>query len=397
MNEARPIPATWSTRWRQLRTRVLPASGLVVCVAIVCYLWNQHGQLPNAVGQVEAVRLDIVAVNDGLLLPLESAPQGTWRLLDPVRKGQIVARLDDRAALAAVESLRSQVASLRKELKSTQEEIRLDHFDRRHEYLREASSLACQVEKYRLDILDRKVEIEADEVAMQRFQARLDLLAAAKVKGAVPEIQILEVRTESDAIARRIERNKVVLAELEKAAAAATARQTSFPDLEQPDMASLLAPLQASIAAQEALVRELEAGIDSLEIRAPVSGTICAIYYQPGQHVRAGEPILAVMGEDPRYIISYLRQEQRSLAQPGAAVEVRVRSVGSRPVATTVEEIGEHFEILPVHLLRDPKVLELGLPVRLTYPSGLGARPGEVVDISFRPRQREDRLADAEL
>jgi hypothetical protein len=47
-------------------------------------------------------------------------------------------------------------------------------------------------------------------------------------------------------------------------------------------------------------------------------------------------------------------------------------------------------EPVPAHQLRDPKVLEWGVPVRITVPAGLTLKPGELLDVAFSPVAEKD-------
>jgi hypothetical protein len=70
---------------------------------------------------------------------------------------------------------------------------------------------------------------------------------------------------------------------------------------------------------------------------------------------------------------------------PGMNAEIRLRLPASRAVATCVERVGPQFEPIPPHLCRDPKTPEWGLPIFISLPEGLPARPGELLDVSLLP------------
>ena len=84
-------------------------------------------------------------------------------------------------------------------------------------------------------------------------------------------------------------------------------------------------------------------------------------------------------------IVSYLRQDHRLRPLPGMTAEVRPRLPAGRAVATRVERVGPQFEPIPLHLCRDPKTPEWGLPVFITIPDGLPVRPGELLDVRLQP------------
>ncbi len=73
----------------------LPVVSFSACLLLTLWLWQQQGELPNAVGEVEAVRIDVAVGSDGVLVPL---PRGQWTLFDQVEANAVIARLDPARA-----------------------------------------------------------------------------------------------------------------------------------------------------------------------------------------------------------------------------------------------------------------------------------------------------------
>ena len=65
-------------------------------------------------------------------------------------------------------------------------------------------------------------------------------------------------------------------------------------------------------------------------------------------------------------------------------VAVRNRSLPQRMVRTRIDRVGDQIEPVPLHHLRDPNLMEWGLPVRIAVPVEFALRPGELVDLTFR-------------
>ena len=381
------IRTPWSHRWRRFRYSVLPLVSFAGCVVLVAWMWHCRGHQPNAIGEVEAVRVDVPVGVDGLLMSL---PDGQWTLFDSVQSDQLLARLDDRPVRARVETSRSELARLRKEVDAAQVRLAVEQADRRRDHQQEATRLAWQAERYRLEMLDRKVLIEAERIDLKRREMELEFLVPMEARANLSEVEIADRKLRRDEAAKRIEEQEAALAEVEGQWEAAKEAAGRYRPLESAEVRSLLAPLEAATAAQESLIRELELEIDSLEVRAPISGTVCAIHSWPGQRVRAGDPIVTLAAEHGRYIISYVRQEQGFRPRRGMAVAVRLRLPGARPVDTVVERVGAQVELIPPRHCRDPAVPEWGQPVRIVSPRDLPLRPGESVDVTFQTWLMED-------
>ena len=99
---------------------------------------------------------------------------------------------------------------------------------------------------------------------------------------------------------------------------------------------------------------------------------------------KGGQGIAELSDRQIEDIVAYLRQHRRLEPTVGMAVDVAVRSTDRKMVRTWVNHVGAQIEPVPLHQLRNPNVLEWGLPVRIAMPTGLTLRPGELVDLTFR-------------
>ena len=51
-------------------------------------LWTRQGEMPHAIGEIEAIRVDVASPLDGILMPLPKLPEGRWALYDTVEANQ---------------------------------------------------------------------------------------------------------------------------------------------------------------------------------------------------------------------------------------------------------------------------------------------------------------------
>jgi multidrug resistance efflux pump len=144
--------------------------------------------------------------------------------------------------------------------------------------------------------------------------------------------------------------------------------------------------IQAIISSKEQDLAELDTRLDGLQLRAPISGTVTQVHLRPGQAVQPGATIMEISSDTGAAVVAYLRAEQQQI-QPVKGMPVDVR-LHRRPVQTfrgQVEVVGGQVESVPNRQLRDPRVPEWGLPVRVAIPPGVDLKPGEVVTLDFRP------------
>jgi len=146
-----------------------------------------------------------------------------------------------------------------------------------------------------------------------------------------------------------------------------------------------LKSLRTALAAREDEITQLDQTLAGLEMTAPVSGTVFKVYFRPGQAVRAGDVIMEISADASNYVVAYLREEQQYIKpRKDMVVDVRPRNDPRRLVQGVVDTVGATVEPVPSRQLRDQRVPEWGLPVRLAIPADAQLRPGEMVNLGFK-------------
>ena len=383
------ISTPWRLRWRRFRYTTLPLLGLVTFTTLSLLLWTRQGEMPHAIGEVEAIRVDVASPLGGILMPL---PRGPWALYETVAANQVLAQLDDRPLQAQMATLVQELARLRKELDAVAAKLAVSEADRGLTYMDDAVRLQVELQQRSLIVLERQAEVAVDRLEAQRKSVYFDCLKPLFDKKIVSELELNNARMLRDEAAARLAETAKVLGEAETQKKGAAARLDQLPKFLPADVARELAPIAAAVQVQQAKIRELEVEISRLTIRAPIRGMIVAIHHWPQSAVRADEPIVTLASEQSRYLVSFIRQEQHVDPQVGMDVDLRKRAAISPTVRTVVERVGPQVEQIPVHLCRDPKMPEWGLPVRITLPKNFAGRPGELFEVTFKTRSKDNGL-----
>ncbi|MBN2477637.1 MAG: HlyD family efflux transporter periplasmic adaptor subunit [Pirellulales bacterium] len=391
------IPIPLKHKWRRFRYNAMPILCFIACVLLMLGLWRHQGQMSNGLAEVERKCVPVAAGADGKLVAVSTIAGGLarsndhnyWALFDRVHEGQVIARLDDSLVRAAVVTLQEDVERLKVELPAAKEKIRVDALGREDNAARHRLNLTVQAEEAEIDVLDRKAQIEADEILLKRLIARLQYnepLVRNKVIAAA-EYQVIEL--ERDEVQKRIDGNREALKEAEKIRDGAQRRLASYSDLaDPPEVETLIGPIRAEIRTQMLRIDELNLQIRTLDIVAPFEGEICEIHCWPEQYVRRGDPIVTIAatgvpGEEPRYAIAYVPETQRIRPEIGMVVGLQSRYPGNPRVQARIAQVGPQIQEIPPHLCRDPARPEWGLPVRIPLPDDLRARPGELLDVRY--------------
>ena len=382
-----PIRTPWIQHWRRIRYQLMPVLIFAGSVVLTAWLWGRHITLPNAVGEVSAVRVNAVSPIDGMLVERSEKPV---ELFDAVQAGEVLIRMDDRPAMASLATLQGDLARLGKDVEATGASLAEQRSIRVRDDMAEARRLTLDIERLRLDVLDRKALIETDQIELSRLNEKYQAIKALFDRGVESRLILVDVELQRDVVRQRIEGNQKCLEEAVAQKQACAERLAKYTGTELADLQTLLSPLRAAIATQEARIRELRLQVQLLEIRSPISGTVAAIYCYPGQSVRIGTPVMLIAATQGQYILSYIRQDQRIRPAVGMSVDVRARILPRSTVRARIERVGPQIEPVPQHQLRDPKIPEWGQPVQIAMPKGLDLRPGELVDLAFTPPPPEE-------
>lgn len=239
----------------------------------------QIDQLVRARGQViAAARTQMVEAADNGVLTEIYVREG-----DVVKKGQLLARLDQNRAMAAYEDGRNKVAALKATLARLRAEVygvplvfppelnewpafrenQSQLFQRRRQALREG-----------IGALEINRNLAAEELAISE-----PLLAAGDV-GRAEVIRLKRARAELD--------GQIV-----------TLRNRFFQDAQ-----AEMVKAEEDLAAQEEMLRERTAILGMTELRAPLDGKVKKIdVTTPGAAVRQGEPILELLPTSSELIV----------------------------------------------------------------------------------------------
>jgi multidrug resistance efflux pump len=234
----------------------------------------------------------------------------------------------------------------------------------------------------RLDSSHIEAQIQRETDRLNEVRRQLELLNKVKPKGpttAPAAAHPAAADTTATAVPLKgSARAAIVRAEVAEADA--------DPDIVNSPLLQNKFSLEMMANSYQAKIQELEQKILAQDIKAPISGTIISIHRFPGQAVTAGQAIMTIASEKGDFIVTYVRQSQYIQPTAGMTVNVHLRSA-PRTLRSHITSVGPQVEKVPPEHLRDPRMLEWGLPVHIAIPPDTKLRPGELVDLFFRPNE----------
>ena len=275
-----------------------------------------------------------------------------------VGAGELLARIDDRDFIVAVDAAKAQVAGA------------------------QATILGL---KARLTLQDTAVR--QAQAAVAADEASLKLAASNLVRyrnlakdgsGSVQALQQAEAQSSIQIAAR--DKNRAGLQ--------AARQQVSV--------------LQADLAKATAALSQVRAGLAAAQLKlsyasivAPVGGTIGQKSVRVGAFVQAGRPLLAIVPLDALYITANYRETQLARVRPGNPVDIEVDALPRETLRGTVESLGpasgvSYSDVAPHNATGNFTKIVQRLPVRIRIDPGQPAAAMLRVGMSVTPRIHVD-------
>ena len=174
--------------------------------------------------------------------------------------------------------------------------------------------------------------------------------------------------------------------ELQSAGAEVDAAEAELDELRAGPTAEAIAVAQARVHQAQAGVRVLEARIDQLTLRAPMSGTVSKRTAHVGETATAGAPLLTITSLDEVTLVIYIPENRLGLVTIGQTVEVMVDSFPGRIFRGHVASIAGEAEFTPRNVQTEEERVNLVFAVDVSIPNPDHAlKAGMPADATIRP------------
>lgn len=315
------------------------ALALVVTAALFLILRRKPG-VPTleASGTVEATQSDLGFQSPGRIVAV------TVREGDPVRQGELLARLDTAELVARKAAAESQLASASAVLSELEAGSRPEEIAQS----RAAESAAAQ---------------KLDEA--QRDLARAQKLYAG---GAVSREALDQATTTERVASATLDQAREQLRQL----IAGPRRQR-------------IEAQQASVKTAKAQVEQVEALLQNAIVRAPYNGTVTIRHREDGEIVQAGMPVLTIMNPSDRWVRIYIPENRIGEVSIGQPARITSDSFKNREFAGRVIFISEEAEFTPRNVQTKEERVKLvyRVRVRIVDDPELLLKPGVPADVAL--------------
>ena len=275
----------------------------------------------------------------------------------PVKAGQLLAKIDDQDFLTALDQARANVQAAQADVKN----------------------LNAGIAQQQAVISQARATVVVDTASLTFMQQDNDRYATLADKGAG------SVQMAQQALSKR----DVARATLQRDTAAIEAAERQSDVLK-----AQLAKAGAVLAQDRALQRQAELNLDYTNITAPIDGTVGNRSLRVGQLVQAGTQLMALVPLNNVYVVANFKETQLTDVRPGQPVSIEVDTFPGVAVRGRVDSMapasGQQFALLPPDNATGnfTKIVQR-IPVKITLDDGTLAgqlRPGMSVVPSIDTR-----------
>jgi len=351
-----PVPAAKAAKKGGLRRLLMAGAALAVLAGASWYAYDYW-----TVGRFEVSTDDAYVKADNTTI----APKVSGYLHEvlvgdnePVKAGQVLARIDDRDYAVALEQSRADVAAAEAAVSSKQAQL-------------DVQQSVIEAAKATLD-----VDTASATFTRQENKRYTDL--AATGYGSVQNAQAAQSR-DAGALAA-IERDKANIA--------SAINQVELLKAE-------LSQAVAAVARAKAVLRQAELNLSYTTIVAPIDGVVGNRTLRAGQYVQAGTQLMSLVPASGAYVIANYKETQLTDVKAGQAVDIEVDMFPGQVVHGHVDSLapasGQEFALLPPDNATGnfTKVVQR-IPVKIALDSaGVELRPGMSVIPTIQTQKQE--------
>lgn len=217
-----------------------------------------------------------------------------------VRKGQLLARLDDREYVAAVASAEANVSMAR---------AAIDH-------------VSASIAQQQTMIDQARAALDASHATYTFARADFDRYTDLSRQGAGSAQNAQQARSRIDAAQAEVSRSEAGLK--------AAGQQVDVLQAERQRA-------EATLQHDRALLDSARLSLSWTRIEAPIDGVVGQRSVRVGAYVTPGTPLLAVVPLQQAYVIANFQETQLTDVRPGQAADIRVDTWPGRVLHATVE------------------------------------------------------------
>ncbi len=335
------------------KTTIITLFVIIVGTAAFVGWWFYGREMPlpdgliQANGRIEGDHYIVAGKASGRIMKL-GAREG-----DSVKKGQVMAQLDDDQVSAGVAQAKAGLEAFRRRFSTAQT---------------------------KLEILKKDVPLKIDTAKADVSHARAQLVAAkadarqagrdaGRMKTLLKEGAVEKQRSEKADLAWTIKRSALITAREVLKQAQKRLAETELGWVQIKAMEDEVKGYKARVAQAEAALTEARSLLDDLTIHAPATGVITTRIVNSGEVVAAGSPMFDIVDLDRLYLKVYIPEKVIGKVRLGLSARIYTDAFPDKPFPAKIRYIASQAEFTPKEVQTPDERVKLVYAVRLYLDS----------------------------
>lgn len=371
-------------------------------------IWNSRVNTKEplrASGRIEGYETDI-GVKVGGRIQSVAVREG-----DPIRKGQVLVKLDDAEIQAQLlgagarvnvsqqqeQQARLQINLIESQIEETQLSLQQALGNAKGKIFEFRSSLAstqAQLNQAMAQLDQAKSELKLAQLNRDRFTSLV-------AEGAVTKQQFDQAQTRWETARSTVISQQAAVDSFRKLVNSAQGQLTQAqttelnPSIRNKQLAQLrtqlaqarlkLAAAQADVVNAKAAQKEIKAKITDLNVISPIDGVTISRTVEPGTVVAPGKTLLTVINPNTTYLRAFIPQGEIGKITVGQEAQVFLDSAPKQPLNAKITAVDTQASFTPenVYFQEDRVKQVFGVKISIDNPAGL-AKPGMPADAEIK-------------
>jgi len=331
------------------------------------------------------------------------------RLVDEgeeVRKGQLIARLDDTDQELAVARAKANLAQARAALAELETGSRKEEILRAEARVAQARALLLELERgsRSQEISNAEAEVERARAVLQGAQARLELARSddkrfgkLRREGVISEREYDIIRKKYESALSAYEEARARLAsarerlslrregareeKISHAKATLREAEAAYALVKEGPRKETIDQARARVRLAEVALQQARQQLEYTRLRAPFSGVVLSKAAEPGEYLQVGSPVVTIGILDRVWLRAYVNERDLGHIKLGQPVEVRTDTIPKKTFRGHVSFISSEAEFTPKSVETHDERIKLVYRVKIDLPNPEGElKPGMPAD-----------------
>lgn len=361
----------------RLKRHAIPVIVWVIAVGVIAYMLSNRNERFMVRGIARGEICQVTSTDTARIKSVKV------KLFQKVRKGDILAVLDDSQIQAEIKTAQTQLGCYMAERDEIKNRMSVEAANRKMEWQANQRQFTNNVEETRLKKMSLEAAIKTGKVRLNALRVEIDITKQLLAENAVARYELDKVQYSFDALASEIQENEKVLqqtlsdlANVQKRASDYTATPPADPSVE-----NALKRIEKSVEVQNKLINELRVAQTAMTLRSPLEGVMIQVNCTEGGTIRPVAPGFIISGNQVEEVVAYLGEGQMNDLHENVKVELIKTSNPSGIALSKVVSVSPVMELMPERLWQNPNVPQWGRAFIMNVPLNMKLRNGEQIGI----------------